>query len=53
MLPRQEVVLRAEDMGFSDSLEYLEGMLIVCLESKDTVKGVAFFQKRPPEWKGR
>ena len=45
---------RAEDMGFSDSLEYLTGMLTVCLESEDTVEGVtAFFQKRPPEWKGR
>lgn len=45
---------RAEDMGFSDSLEYLAGMLTVCLESEDTVEGVtAFFQKRPPEWKGR
>ncbi|MDQ3619405.1 MAG: enoyl-CoA hydratase-related protein [Actinomycetota bacterium] len=45
---------RAEDMGFSDSLDYLAGMLTVCLESEDTVEGVAaFFQKRPPEWKGR
>ena len=45
---------RAEDMAFSDSLEYLAGMLTVCLESEDTVEGVtAFFQKRPPEWKGR
>ena len=45
---------RAEDLAFSDSLEYLAGMLTVCLESEDTVEGVtAFFQKRPPEWKGR
>lgn len=45
---------RAEDMAFDDALEYLAGMLTVCLESEDTVEGVtAFLQKRPPEWKGR
>lgn len=45
---------RAEDMSFQDGLEYLAGMLTVCLESEDTVEGVtAFLQKRAPEWKGR
>jgi enoyl-CoA hydratase len=45
---------RAEDMAFDDALQYLAGMLTVCLESEDTVEGVtAFLQKRPPEWKGR
>lgn len=45
---------RAEDESFSDALEYLAGMLTVCLESEDTIEGVtAFMQKRPPEWKGR
>lgn len=45
---------RAEDESFSDALEYLAGMLTVCLESEDTMEGVtAFMQKRPPEWKGR
>lgn len=45
---------RAEDMSFEDSLEYLAGMLTVCLESEDTVEGVtAFLEKRSPEWKGR
>jgi len=45
---------RAEDMSHQDALEYLAGMLTVCLESEDTIEGVsAFFQKRPPEWKGR
>lgn len=45
---------RAEDMSFSDALDYLAGMLTVALESEDTVEGVtAFLQKRTPEWKGR
>lgn len=45
---------RAEDMSFEGSLDYLAGMLTVCLESEDTVEGVtAFLEKRSPEWKGR
>lgn len=45
---------RAEDMAFEDALEYLAGMLTVCLESEDTVEGIsAFLQKRKPEWRGR
>jgi enoyl-CoA hydratase len=45
---------RAEDMAFRDALDYLSGMLTVCLESEDTVEGVtAFLQKRDPQWKGR
>jgi enoyl-CoA hydratase/carnithine racemase len=45
---------RAEDMDFSDALDYLSGLLSVCLESEDTVEGItAFLQKRKPEWKGR
>jgi enoyl-CoA hydratase/carnithine racemase len=45
---------RAEDMAFSDALDYLAGMLTVALESEDTVEGVtAWLQKRAPEWKNR
>ena len=45
---------RAEDMAFGDALEYLAGMLTVCLESEDTVEGVtAFLEKRAPEWRAR
>lgn len=44
----------AEDMDFDAALDYLAGMLTVCLESEDTVEGVtAFLEKRKPEWKGR
>jgi enoyl-CoA hydratase len=44
----------AEDMDFDAALEYLSGMLSVCLQSEDTAEGVsAFFAKRSPEWKGR
>jgi enoyl-CoA hydratase/carnithine racemase len=45
---------RAEDMQFSDALDYLAGMLTACLESEDTIEGVtAWLQKRAPEWKNR
>lgn len=45
---------RAEDMDFDHALEYLAGMLTVCLESEDTIEGVtSFLEKRQPEWKGR
>jgi enoyl-CoA hydratase len=45
---------RAEDMTFEAGIDYLAGMLTLCLESEDAVEGVtAFMQKRAPEWKGR
>lgn len=45
---------RAEDMDTDEALDYLAGMLTVCLESEDTVEGVtAWLQKRTPEWKNR
>jgi enoyl-CoA hydratase len=45
---------RAQDLGFEDSLAYLNAMLTVGLESEDVIEGVtAFLEKRPPRWKGR
>ncbi len=41
-------------MAFEDALEYLAGMLTVCLQSDGAAEGVsAFFQKRTPDWQGR
>jgi enoyl-CoA hydratase/carnithine racemase len=45
---------RAQDMDLEEALEYLAGMLTLCLQSEDTAEGVgAFFEKRKPQWKGR
>lgn len=50
----RESFYRAQDMGFEESLEYLNAMLTVDLQSEDVAEGVsAFLQKRKPEWRGR
>jgi enoyl-CoA hydratase len=44
----------AEDMAVGPALDYLSGMLTVCLESEDTIEGVtAFLEKRTPTWRSR
>lgn len=43
-----------EDMPFAQAVEYLNTMLFVNTQTEDAVEGImAFFQKRPPEWKGK
>jgi enoyl-CoA hydratase/carnithine racemase len=45
---------RAQEMGFEESLEYLNRMLTLDLQSEDAAEGIAaFLEKRKPEWKGR
>ncbi|MGH2557111.1 MAG: enoyl-CoA hydratase/isomerase family protein [Actinomycetota bacterium] len=49
----KESFFRAQDMGFEESLDYLNAMLTVDLQSEDVAEGVsAFLQKRKPEWRG-
>lgn len=44
----------AEDMVFSNALSYLENQLSIGLQAEDVAEGIqAFFQRRPPDWKGR
>lgn len=43
-----------EDMDLHHAVEYLNGMLTINMLTEDAIEGVmAFFQKRPPDWKGR
>lgn len=44
----------AREMGPHAAMAYLHGMLDLTVGTEDVVEGVtAFFQKRPPVWKGR
>ncbi|HVL80156.1 MAG TPA: enoyl-CoA hydratase-related protein [Actinomycetota bacterium] len=44
----------AQDMTFDASLHFLHSQFSVLLQCEDVAEGVtAWFQKRPPEWKGR
>lgn len=50
----KESFFRAQDMGFEESMAYLNAMLTVDLQSEDVAEGVsAFLEKRKPEWRGR
>ena len=50
----KDALWRSGDMGLEDALDYLRSQLSLALSTEDIVEGVsAFFQKRPPVWKGR
>ena len=43
-----------EDMDLAHAVEYLNGMLTINTLTEDAMEGImAFFQKRPAEWKGK
>lgn len=50
----RRALFTAEDMGFSEQLEYLHSQLTVNTLLEDAAEGLsAFFTKRDPQWKGR
>jgi enoyl-CoA hydratase/carnithine racemase len=50
----KEAMRRQLDMPLDDALDYLRGQLTLAVSTEDVVEGVtAFFEKRPPVWKGR
>jgi enoyl-CoA hydratase len=46
-------MFRQQDMAFADALEFLRSQLTIAFSTEDIHEGVrAFFDKRPPNWKG-
>ena len=49
----KDAMFRQQDMAFLDALEFLRAQLTMTLSTADIQEGVrAFFEKRPPEWRG-
>jgi enoyl-CoA hydratase len=50
----KDAMFRQQDMEFAAALDFLRSQLTIALSTEDVQEGVkAFFEKRPPEWRGR
>ena len=50
----KDAIFRQQDMAFADALDFLRSQLTIAFSTDDIQEGVrAFFEKRPPQWKGQ
>lgn len=50
----KDAMFRAQDMAFTEALDFLRAQLAISFATEDIQEGVkAFFEKREPRWRGR